>query len=338
MEQLPEDLLADVLGRLPPSSLAASRCVRKHWCSIIDARRLLRADLLPLRLDGFYCTSLDCIDRMTYFFARPPAARRVPGGPLDFLEDYHFLEVEDHCNGLLLLGDMVANPAPATRQWADLPTPPEPSISDMLGGVSVWAGTTAADQARVNDSDLYSSFYLVYDPMAQSPQQFEVFLIPLLGRALRDHENITIDMDEQQWPPSTLRIHVFSSRRWRWEERSWIRQGEPSGTMADMLQSDCWECKAVYFREALYVHCQNDSVMRIALSSDKYQMMKSPATLSELGAKHTTFTWENQRKGFTLCYFTGKTGVAILSFESGGLRKRKRSITMGITLFTWNGC
>ena len=55
MDLLPDDLLADVLARLPPCSLAASRCVRKHWCAIIDTRRLLRADLLPLRLDGFFC-------------------------------------------------------------------------------------------------------------------------------------------------------------------------------------------------------------------------------------------------------------------------------------------
>ncbi|CAN6164200.1 unnamed protein product [Urochloa humidicola] len=32
----------------------------------------------------------------------------------------------------------------------------------------------------------------------------------------------------------------------------------------------------------LYVHCQNDSVMRVTLSDDKYQMIKSP----EDGTKH----------------------------------------------------
>ena len=262
MDQLPDDMLADVLRRLPPSSLAASRCVRKHWCSIIDARRLLRADLLPLRLDAFYCTSLDAYEQLTYLFARPAwAARRIPGGCLDFLEDYMILEVQDHCNGLLFLCDMVVNPA--TRQWANLPTSPEPSIDDMLGGVRVWAGTTADQDNNDDHNLLYSSYYLVYDPMVESPQHFEVFLVPLLAHGLlRNRENITIDLDEQQWPPSTLRIHVFSSRTWRWEERSWIRQGEPAGTMADMLQSGCWDRKAVYFRGALYVHCQNDSVMR----------------------------------------------------------------------------
>jgi len=37
----------DVLRRLPPRGLAASRCVCKSWLAIVDTRRLLRADLLP---------------------------------------------------------------------------------------------------------------------------------------------------------------------------------------------------------------------------------------------------------------------------------------------------
>ena len=42
---LPDDLLADVLRRLPPRRLAASRCVCKAWRGTVDARRLLRLDL-----------------------------------------------------------------------------------------------------------------------------------------------------------------------------------------------------------------------------------------------------------------------------------------------------
>jgi hypothetical protein len=44
---LPDDVLADVLGRLRPRWLAAARCVRKSWRRVIDDRRLLRTDLLP---------------------------------------------------------------------------------------------------------------------------------------------------------------------------------------------------------------------------------------------------------------------------------------------------
>ena len=50
-QMLPDDMLADVLGRLPPRSLAVSRCVCTAWRAVIDARRLLRPDLLPLSLD-----------------------------------------------------------------------------------------------------------------------------------------------------------------------------------------------------------------------------------------------------------------------------------------------
>jgi hypothetical protein len=260
MEQLPDDMLVEILSRLPPSSLAASRCVSKHLCSIVDARRLLRAGhLLPLRLDAFYCISLASVDRETYLFARPSVARRIPGACLDFRVD---LEVVDHCNGLLLLCDMVFRLLnPATRQSAALPKAPDPSIENMLGVATVWAGTAPNRPPFY----LFTDFNLVYDPMAESPEHFEVFLIPVLlcGHSGLMSDNITINLEEQEWPPSTYRTHVFSSRSWRWEERSWVRQGEPTGTMADMLRSEHgWNHKAVYFRGALYVHYSNESVMR----------------------------------------------------------------------------
>ena len=128
MEQLPDDMLANVLGRLPPSGLAASRCVRKCWCSIIDARRLLRADLLPLRVEAFFCNSY-ILSENSFLFACPSAARRIPGGHLDFFDDDDVSRVAmDHCNGLLLLSHCVVNPA--TRQWA--PLPPLPPLPQPL--------------------------------------------------------------------------------------------------------------------------------------------------------------------------------------------------------------
>ena len=64
---LPNDLLADVLGRLPARGLAASRRVCKAWRDLVDERRLL------LRL------------------------RR--------LQAYSWYKVMDHCNGLVLYWD-----------------------------------------------------------------------------------------------------------------------------------------------------------------------------------------------------------------------------------------
>ena len=128
---LPDDILADVLRRLPPRSLAASRCVRKQWCSIIDARHMLRVDLLPLQLDGFFGNPNDYEHRPS-FFAPPSTMRRIitAGRLSDFFDTFGYMSIADHCNGLLLHGHglgelMVVNPA--TRQWAALPAFPSPS-------------------------------------------------------------------------------------------------------------------------------------------------------------------------------------------------------------------
>ncbi|CAN6351109.1 unnamed protein product [Urochloa humidicola] len=271
--QLPDDMLANVLGRLPPSSLAASRCVRKHWCSLIDARRLLRADLLPLRLDAFYANPTDLEFRPS-FFAPPSAMRRITGHLLDFSDFFEgteipYMDIRDHCNGLLLLWDRVINPA--TRQWSSLPEFPEGLPMPM------------ASMAGLMDHRCY----LVYDPMV-SPQHYEVFLIPWFRlwyppppEISDGHEIEPTSLEEEElsaeWPPSPYTAHVFSSRKRRWEERSFVRQGEPAGTVADVMRSDRGRRQAVYFRRALYVHCQDDSVMRIALSDDKYEVIKSPA-------------------------------------------------------------
>ncbi|KAI5002665.1 hypothetical protein ZWY2020_027315 [Hordeum vulgare] len=51
---VPDDILACVLRHLATGSLATSRSVCKRWHAIIDDRRLLRADLLPLSLHRIF--------------------------------------------------------------------------------------------------------------------------------------------------------------------------------------------------------------------------------------------------------------------------------------------
>lgn len=52
--ELPDGLIADVLRRLPPRSLAVSRCVCRGWRDLVDAGRLLRVDLLPRSVGGIF--------------------------------------------------------------------------------------------------------------------------------------------------------------------------------------------------------------------------------------------------------------------------------------------
>jgi hypothetical protein len=233
MDLLPDDMLSNILGRLPPFSLAASRCVLKKWCAIIDGRRLLRADILPLRLDGFFFRT-EFTDWARHFFSRPSTGRRISGRLADYVKDDDIL---DHCNGLLLLLDRVANPA--TRQSLGLPLFPDCDAYEGFG----------------------TQYFLAYDPFV-SPQHYQVVLIPLVPE---EHHYSSIKFKESsEWPPSTFTTHVFSSTKWRWEETSLVREGKPAGTIADMhseYDSFC-RLRAVYIRGALYVHCQNDSVMR----------------------------------------------------------------------------
>jgi hypothetical protein len=151
---------------------------------------------------------------------------------------------------------MVVNPA--TRQWTTWPPVPQ-----HLDGLSMSYNLCVS---------------LVYDPMV-SPNQYEVFLIPLLpiGCNCNDEDRSNSDDDDddhrllvqQEWPPSQCTAYVFSStKEWRWEERSFVHQGgEATGTIADMMHNieSKSERKGVYFRRSLYVHCLNDSVMRYGM-------------------------------------------------------------------------
>uniref|UniRef100_K3ZNU5 F-box domain-containing protein n=1 Tax=Setaria italica TaxID=4555 RepID=K3ZNU5_SETIT len=65
---LPDDLLADVLARLPLRSLAVSQCICKAWRALTDEHRLL----LPRWVRSLFIHYGDY--RRPHFFARPAAS------------------------------------------------------------------------------------------------------------------------------------------------------------------------------------------------------------------------------------------------------------------------
>jgi hypothetical protein len=245
---LPDDVLACLLCRLTPRGLAASRCVCNSWRAVIDGRRLLRTDLLPHSLHGILIFArLD--PSPLKFFANPFTRRRVAAADLGYVDaDYQRrLKIESHCNGLLCLWNyddevedddtLVVNPA--TRQWARLPPPPPPCVAMELFG---------------------EQMCLAFDP-AVSPH-YEVLLI---HRIPWSPSSTPMFAGETEWPPSSYAVPVFSSKTWTWEERLFVRRGEPAGTIAGMQSQLVWDNVhryVVYWKGALYVHCQNDSIMR----------------------------------------------------------------------------
>nr|TKW26639.1 hypothetical protein SEVIR_3G203600v2 [Setaria viridis] len=67
--------------------------------------------------------------------------------------------------------------------------------------------------------------------------------------------------------------NMWSCRR---TARSFRREGEAAGTVAGMRKGGPWldGRQAVYWRGALYAHCEMDFVIRISLSDDTYRMIR----------------------------------------------------------------
>ncbi|KAL6894507.1 hypothetical protein ACP4OV_008605 [Aristida adscensionis] len=255
---LPDDVLADVLRRLPPRHLAACRCACRAWRGVVDSRRLLRADLLPRSLAGVLI-NFHGYGVTELFSPRPSPADVAVDGKHDYFPGRASIRswshVVHHCNGLLLVGGLhlhVLNPA--TRWWTALPPCPPPTMDAM----------SCHDE------------YLAYDP-AVSPS-FEVVSIP---RVYRERSRCRLDptIALSEWPPSPFVLHVFSSSSTtaRWERRSFVREGEAAGIVAAMeMMYGTQEGHAVYWRGILYVNSQDGFLMRMSLSDATYQVIKPP--------------------------------------------------------------
>ncbi|CAM0955468.1 unnamed protein product [Alopecurus aequalis] len=243
---LPDDVLAEVLRRLPPLVLATSRRVCRAWRDAVDAR--LRGHLLSRSVRGIFINYI-AHKHCSEFFSRPSTGPAICGG-LDFLPTVG-VRVADHCNGLLLCGDgereYVVNPA--TRRWARLPKRPPPHMPGF--------GQSA---------------YLAFDP-AVSPH-YEVFVITRLPTPSDDFDDALI---ESEWPPASYVLHVFSSTADRWDEKTFLREGEAAGIVGYM-DVDRWYdgYHAVYWRSALYVHCQHGYLTRMSLTNHTYTVIRLP--------------------------------------------------------------
>ncbi|CAN6268336.1 unnamed protein product [Urochloa humidicola] len=126
-------------------------------------------------------------------------------------------------------------------------------------------------------------------PQDQEGEEFQPAMesaAPTLPSDDEDHEDKDPDNPYRlmEWPPSPWQLNVFSSRTGQWEARSFVREGEPVGSVEEMwldplersIFSMCRRC-TVHHNGVLYVHCRGSFIMRLSLSSDKYQVINTPA-------------------------------------------------------------
>uniref|UniRef100_A0A0D9WDC6 F-box domain-containing protein n=1 Tax=Leersia perrieri TaxID=77586 RepID=A0A0D9WDC6_9ORYZ len=112
MEKLSDDLLVDILSRVPYKSLCRSKCVSPRWRRVIshrDHRRLLPRYHLDADIAGFFHSES--------FFNLTAEGPPLVDPSLPFLPSYNDVEVVDTCNGLLLCRSGGSQIAGDTITW-----------------------------------------------------------------------------------------------------------------------------------------------------------------------------------------------------------------------------
>ncbi|KAI4964291.1 hypothetical protein ZWY2020_006739 [Hordeum vulgare] len=127
---IPDDLIVEILSRLPLKSFCRFKCVCKPWLAFSSDPNY--REKLPKIPTGIFCQYQDFNKKATKLLGQPRNVEQIDGA-LSFLRDYPQLELMDCCNGLVLCMHrsmdwsrrtityhfIVCNPA--TREWARLP-------------------------------------------------------------------------------------------------------------------------------------------------------------------------------------------------------------------------
>ncbi|CAM0955037.1 unnamed protein product [Alopecurus aequalis] len=274
---LPEEVLDEVLRRVPPRRLAACRRVCRRWGDVIDGRGLVLAHLAPGPVRGVFVNFT--AERMHDFFSRAATSPPSIDGSLLFVPDYlpTRSRVSDHCNGLLLYHNSKATYVcnPATQRWAKLPRRP----------------LCRADAPRFYRDRLH----LVFDPTVSLHYRVVFFpeepgmprpprgkrrrtfvgsesdYIESLPPALRARYDQEVEnVRSMGWPPCSYALKVFSSETGMWEERRFVRQGDAVTTVSQIWKNPCAMsygralrcCAAVYWQGAFYLNCPGGFIMR----------------------------------------------------------------------------
>ncbi|CAO2035551.1 unnamed protein product [Urochloa humidicola] len=307
---IPDDALADALRRLPARSLTAARCVCKAWRGVVDGRGLLLPRLLPHSVRGIFINYIDhhrphLFARPSSSTSSLSATMASPeiDALFSFLPGVKWCSNLD-CDGLLICDDIsrksqlcVCNPA--TRRWTLLP-PHSEGVCGYAGAHLMFDPAVSPHYEvvlipAVPEKPLRPDYWKV-KVKKKKRQQREIdgpFCLislfsspddpPVLPQDQEGEEFQHVDEDEDEdkepddpyrlmeWPPSPWQLNVFSSRSGQWEARSFVREGEPVGTVEEMrldplerlvygMRRRC----TVYQNGTLYVHCRGSFIMRYA--------------------------------------------------------------------------
>jgi hypothetical protein len=286
---LPDEVLDDILSRVPPRRLAACRRVCRSWRDVIDGRGLVLAHLAPGPVQGIFVSFISKM--MHCFFSRAAVTEAPPSidGSLQFVPTISAdkltigTRVWDHCNGLLLYqnqGTMyVCNPA--TQRWTTLLASPlhldVPRFRDRLHlvfdpTVSLHYRVMFFPEVPCKPTppryDLPGSKKYRYNSTYMGSRTDYIQNLPPSLRASYEQEVETVG--SMEWPPYSYALQVFSSETGLWEERCFLRQGDAVTTVSKIWskqgQPTCGIAlrgyAAVYWQGALYLNWPGGFITR----------------------------------------------------------------------------
>ncbi|OVA20849.1 F-box domain [Macleaya cordata] len=142
MSSLPEEIIVNIISRLPVKSILRFRCVCKPWCKVISSPNFIQTQVkhaiennnisLMLKTRDLYSIDYDASSSLSL-------SDEVVEIDYPFKSPNHFVRIEASCNGLLCINIswddsfcFICLWNPSTKEYKKIPTPPIKYPSHLL--------------------------------------------------------------------------------------------------------------------------------------------------------------------------------------------------------------
>ncbi|KAM0838098.1 hypothetical protein ACQ4PT_061209 [Festuca glaucescens] len=246
MAKLTDDILAEIISRVPYKSTCCCKCVSTRWRDLISHPD--HREKMPQSLAGFFCKdySSDPLPRIARRFTNVSGKGEPLVDPsLSFLPKYENVELLDCCNGLLLcccwkptdpktLDYVVCNPA--TEKWVVVPA-------------TEWS--SEVNVARLGFEPAVSSHFHVFEfvPASVFWQKLEPFAYGV---------------------PCFIKVGIYSSKAGVWRQKN-VR-GSTYGVEVPV------DSRTVFLRGTLYLSTFCGLVVAVDFEGKNWRFMRTPVT------------------------------------------------------------
>lgn len=264
---LPDDLLMDILSRLPPKSLIDCKRVSREFGILVST--LIHSPTRPRQISGlFIVTKNQSTATEAIWYCNLRDDRN--GYNLHFLPCHPATRLEDHRHGFLLCSSERPNYQlyvcnPVTRQLDTVPPPPPPP--PPLNSVNF----------QDDDFIVTEKFCLVLDESPDVLSHYKVVQFVILSppEIPKPESNVAVgsSKDEHDDPSEDLYVYVYSSRTGQWSEsKAYIK-----GVDFMLLDEPC-----VFLYGALFLPADPSQVLLFDVEEEYCEVFKLP---NDLGVK-----------------------------------------------------